>query len=101
MPLRKMKWTRGGEPECEANLNAPKFPNRYSVGSNRAQLDKWRSTLAMLMTLNGLRGKGFCSEPETQKNGAPGSSCFNPFSARMDCPQARQSIIFFFPLGER
>lgn len=93
-----MKWTHRGEPGCKTNLNAPKFPNRCRVGSSRAQPDKWGSTLVMLMTLNGFCGKDFCYELKTQKNGMLGSSCFNPTSARMDHPQARQSIIFFLSI---
>lgn len=58
-------------------------------------------TLATLMTLKGPREKGFwVLEPEAQRNGCPGSNCFSPFSALMDCPHAKQSIIFLFPLGE-
>lgn len=59
-------------------------------------------TLATSMTLKGPCEKGFwVSEPEAQRNGSPGSNCFSLFSALMDRPHAKQSIVFFFPLGER
>jgi hypothetical protein len=53
------------------------------------------------MTLKGPGGQSFSSEPETQENGALGSSSFSPFFALMDLPQARQSLRSLFPSGER
>lgn len=59
-------------------------------------------TSATWMVLKGPRKKGlWVWEPEAQMKGSPAGNCSSPFSALRACPQARHSVIFFFPEGER